>query len=347
MLKSLAGARLGLFIFFGTVLLVLAIFLVGNKDALFVSTLDIKTYFPNVEGLRTGAPVRLSGLDVGAVKSIRLLQDTTSQVEVVMRIENELIQFIRLDSEAYIETEGLVGKKIVLITPGSPDQEVIGDGGIIKSRAPVSMSKIIGETQSAISYVTKITKEFSEIAEKINQGEGTIGKVVNDDELYYSTVDIIQSADDNLNSITTRLNEVSEFVIGLGAGVESILGNVDSTMLDIRGLVEKVERGEGVLGALVTDESTYDSVKTVINNLAKTTQLAVVGVQSFVENMEALKHNWLFKNYFEERGYWSQAEYQQEIDAKIEELKEQNAILEQRLEELKELEDKFSSSESN
>ncbi len=345
MLKHLEGARLGLFVFLGTVLFVLAIFLVGNKDSLFVETIMVKAYFPTVEGLRTGAPVRLSGLDIGAVSSITLIEGTENRVEVVMRIENELRQFIRLDSEAFIETEGLVGKKIVSVTPGSPNQEVISDGGTIKARAPVSMAAVIEETQSAISYFNDITKDLSEIVSKVNRGEGTAGKLVNDDELYLSTVKIVKSADKNLNQITTRLNEVSEFVIGLGGGVSNILTSVDSTILDVKALVQKVERGEGVLGALVSDRSAYDSIKTVINNLVKTTEFAVDGARGFVENMEALKHNWLFKSYFEERGYWSEVEYQKEIDEKLEILKAQNEVLDQKLKELKELEKRVGAAE--
>lgn len=340
MLKHLEGARLGLFVFLGTVLFVVAIFLVGNKDSMFVETISVKAYFPSVEGLRTGAPVRLSGLNIGTVSSITLIEERENRVEVIMRIENELRQFIRLDSEAYVETEGLVGKKLVSITPGSPDQEVISDGGTIKARAPVSMSEVIEETQSAISYFNDITKDLSEIVSKVNRGEGTAGKLVNDDDLYLSTVKIVKSADKNLSQITSRLDEVSEFVIGLGGGVGNILTSVDSTILDVKALVEKVERGEGVLGALVSDRSAYDSIKTVINNLVKTTELAVDGVQGFVENMEALKHNWLFKSYFEERGYWSAAEYEKEIDKKLEILKARNEVLDQKLQELKKLEER-------
>lgn len=338
MFKHLEGARLGIFIFLGTVLFVLAIFLVGNKDSLFVETIQVKAYFPTVEGLRTGAPVRLSGLDVGAVSAISLIEGSKNRVEVIMRIENELRDFIRLDSEAFIETEGLVGKKIVTITPGSPDQEVVSDGGVIKARAPISMAEVIEETQSAISYFKDITKDLSEIVSKVNRGEGSVGKLVNDDELYLSTVKIVKSADANLNQITNRLNEVSEFVISLGGGVGDILKSVDSTIIGVKYLVAKVERGEGVLGALVSDRSAYDSIKTVINNLVKTTELAVDGAKGFTENMEALKHNWLFKSYFEERGYWSESEYQKEIDKKLEILKAQNEVLDQKLKELKKLE---------
>ena len=87
MLKNLEGARLGIFVFIGTVLIVLSIFLIGNRESLFVSSITVKAYFKTVEGLRNGAPVRMSGYDIGSVKSISLASDTTGRVVVNMRIE--------------------------------------------------------------------------------------------------------------------------------------------------------------------------------------------------------------------------------------------------------------------
>ncbi len=340
MLKHFEGAKLGIFIFIGTVLLVLAIFLVGNKESIFTESITVKTYFSDVAGLRTGAAVRLSGMNIGNVSNIQLVPDTTGRVEVTMRINKELRQFVRLDSEASIETEGLVGSKIVSITPGSSDMEIISDGGVIQAKAPLSISKIIEETQGVIGYLKSLTKDLSEIVAKVNQGEGTIGKIVNDDELYYAAVNITHSADSSLVKMTGKLNEITDFIVGLGSGVESIVANVDSSVADIKGLISTVENGEGVLGALISDRSSYDSIKTVIYNLVETTENAKKGTESFIENMEALKHNWLFKGYFEERGYWKKEDFESRIDRKIDSLKTTTSKLERQLKELNKLKQK-------
>jgi len=346
MFKNLEGARLGIFIFLGTALFVFAIFLVGNKDSLFVQTINIKSVFSDVEGLKTGAPVRLSGMDIGAVTNIGLTPDTLGLVEVSMRIENTVRHLIRLDSEATIGSEGLVGKKIVMITPGSGDSEMISDGGTIRSIQPVSMNQIIAETQSALSYFNQISKDFSEIVYKINTGDGTIGKLVNDEELYYAAVKITNTADTSLDAIVKRLDEVSDFVLSMSGGVESIITNVDTMLLDVNSLINDVEEGKGMLGALLKDEKTYDSVKTVISNLVKTTEYATDGIQGFSENMEALKHNWLFKSYFEQRGYWDKADYEKGINEKLSELDRKNEELDKKLQELKALEEKINSKSS-
>ncbi|MBN2572479.1 MAG: MCE family protein [Ignavibacteriales bacterium] len=341
MLKSLKGVRLGLFVFIGTVLLILAIFSIGSREALFRSDIKIKAYFSNIEGLKKGAPVRLSGYTIGSVEAVTLIPDKVGFIEVKMTIDESVKGYIRLDSEASIETEGLVGRKIITITPGSPDAVQIEDGGVIIGKEPTSVSRILSSVEDIVENTEKVTREFAEVIEKVNKGEGTFGKLVNNDDLYQATIKIVESADYSLRIMTQRLEEISSFIIETGGGIESIMGNVDSVVIGIRSLVENVEKGEGVLGALIADESLYDSIRTVIDNLVQTTDEAVKGSKSFVENMEALKHNWLFKGYFEGLGYWDTEEYEKNINDKIEELKEQNTELDKKINELKELEKKI------
>jgi len=341
MLKQLEGARLGIFIFFGTILLILAIFLIGNKEKLFTTTIEIKAYFNQIEGLKSGAPVRLSGYDIGSVSSISLISDTSAKVEVKMRIDNELKHFIRLDSRASVETEGLVGKKIVSITPGSPAAAEIEDDGIIQTKSPVNIAKIIEETEAVMGYMKDLTKNFSEIFAKVNQGEGSIGRLINDDKLYNSAVSITQTADKSLSAITARLNEISDIIISTSGTIKSILTDVDKTIVDVQRIISKVDNGEGALGKLIGDKNMGDSIKTIITNLSRTSGEAHIAVARLAENMEALKHNWLFKGYFEQRSYWDTPAYEKDIDVKLSELKKQNELLEAKMKELKALESKL------
>lgn len=347
MLKHLEGARLGLFVFLGTVLIIIAILFIGNKDSLFTETITIRTNFSEVEGLKTGAPVRLSGYDIGSVKDISLAPEKAGRVIVTMRIEERVRNFVRLDSRASIATEGLVGKKIVSISPGSPDLEIVADGGFIESIDPVNISEIITESRGVITSLREMTANFAELTSKVNTGQGTVGKIFNDDELYYTAVDLTQSADKSLENITTTLNEITDYIVELGKGVNDVMHNVDSTIVNIKELTAKLNRGEGALGALLADESVYDSVKTVIANLVQTSEFASSGASKFAENMEALKRNWLFKSYFEERGYWDQVEYQAEIDNKLKKLFQEQNKLDEKIEELKKLQEELTEIQKN
>lgn len=339
MLKQLEGARLGIFIFLGTVLLVLSIFFLGNKEKLFSQTIEIKTYFNQIEGLKPGAPVRLSGYDIGSVKSISLTDSgAQGRVEVIMIIDISLKKFIRIDSQASVETEGLVGKKIITISAGSQDAAEIVDGGSIPSKNPINIAAIMDETQSIMSNINRLSKDFADIFAKINKGEGSIGKLVYDESLYKNTESLTRSADKSLTLITKRMDEISDIIVDATEGVKKIIVGVDSTLGDVKHLVGKIEKGEGALGKLVGDKSTADSVQSVINNLARTSEYARMATISFAENMEALKHNWLFKGYFEQRGYWNQSEYEEAVDAQLIELKKQQAILDAKIKELNDLE---------
>lgn len=337
MLKQFEGARLGLFIFLGTVLIFIAIFLIGNRESLFVDTIEIESHFSSIEGLRSGASVQLSGLNVGSVSNVELVDSPNNRVKVTMRIEKEVQNFIRIDSKALIQTEGLVGAKIVSITPGSPNLDVIKDGGTIKSESPINFGEIIKESQGVIQNLRFLTSDFAEVVEKVNKGEGTIGKLVNDDKLYASTVKITETADKSLKSITQRMNQVSDFLVNMGDQIESIIGEVDGGMKDLRGLIRQINSGDGTVGNLISKSDIYDSLKVVMNNLTEATKFAKDGAVGLSENMEALKHNWLFKSYFEQRGYWDKADYENQIDDKLQRLNEQNKMLDKKLEELKKL----------
>lgn len=337
MFKHFEGAKLGLFVFIGTVLIVLSIFLIGNKEKLFVQTIEVRTYFQTIEGLRKGAPVWLSGYNIGSVRDVSLAADTTGRVEVRMYIDNDVRQFIRLDSEASIETEGLVGKKIIKITPGSPDKEVVADGGIIKSKDPINVMEIVEDSRNVIKNLDQISDEFAQIVVKINEGEGTVGKLVNDDELYSSTVSIIQTADSSLYAVNKWFSQIINFTDSLNLGIKNIATNIDHAITDIRLLIDDFRHGEGIVGKLMSDPATYDSVMTIVDNLIKTTEATKDGALKLSENMEALKHNWLFKAYFEERGYWDAAEFDNEITEKLEMLNKKSEEIDIKLKELDKL----------
>ncbi|MDZ7766093.1 MAG: MlaD family protein [Melioribacteraceae bacterium] len=207
---------------------------------------------------------------MGSVSEISLASDTTGKIIVVMRIEEGVRNFIRLNSVASISTEGLVGKKVVSITPGTSNYERVEEGGMIESVDPVNIQEIISESKGVIANLRIMTKDFAEITTKVNEGQGTVGKIFNDDELYYAAVDLTTSADISLETMTARVSDISNYIVELGEGINKVMSDVDTTIVNIKELTTKINKGEGALGALLADESVYDSVKTVISNLVAT-----------------------------------------------------------------------------
>jgi phospholipid/cholesterol/gamma-HCH transport system substrate-binding protein len=341
MFKNLANAKLGLFIFLGSTLLVVLIFLLGNKDQLFTSTFTVKTYFQNTGGLRNGASVRFGGIDVGAVKGVRIVNDGTGRIEISMRIKDEIKPFLKKDSKASIETEGLVGNKVVVITMGSDQAEGIADGGTILAIEPLSFADIIEETQGIMAHTKDMTKNLSEIVEKVNNGEGTIGKILNDDQLYNAATNLTKSADKSMVSLTDDMKGVIALFDELGKGVQDVVVNINQIVTRIDTVMQGVSEGKGLLGSLVSDKGKEsESINQILDNLVVVSEDAKISASRLAENMEALKHNWLFKSYFEERGYTDKAEFENELDSKIIELNDKIKLLDEKILEIKALENK-------
>ncbi|MFI5237276.1 MAG: MlaD family protein [Ignavibacteriales bacterium] len=339
MKAGISGAKLGIFIFIGSALLVIGIFMLGNKEALFKPTFTVKAYFHNVEGLRNGSPVKLSGIDAGAVQDIKVVGDTVSLIEVKMRLLEEIAHFIRVDTQAEIQTEGLVGNKFVSLKIGDSNSEPVSDGGVIQAKEPVSFADIIGETQGIMGYTKEMTRDLADIINRINRGEGTIGKIFTDDALYYAATDLTKSADKSLTSITAELKIITDQYKSLGTSVKSAVDNINRMLIGVDSLLNTTIQGKGVIGSLLVQGTSADSnFQSLMVNLKEISEESKSAASSLSENMEALKHNWLFKSYFEERGYWDADEYEKVIDQKTEELNQKIELLDQKIEELKSLE---------
>ncbi len=337
MFKKMSTIRLGIFIFIGIMLLVLAIFLVGQKNAMFSSTFNVKAYFRNVEGLRSGATVRLSGIDVGNVNNVVIVNDTSGRVEVSMNLQTDIQRFIRTDTKATIETEGLVGNKVVVLKIGSSAAEPVKDGGYIQSEEPLGFSAIIAQTEGVIQYTKNMTKDLSEIVGRVNRGEGSIGKLLTDEELYNDATSLTKRADQSLKNITDELGRIIGLFDTLGIGVGSVVNNVNSVVSNVDTIIVNVNRGRGVLGALLVSGKYDTTITSIVSNVQKTSEDARLSASRLAENMEALKHNWLFKNYFENRGYWDKAKYEDEIDVKLQDLDQKIKTLNEQISTLKKL----------
>jgi phospholipid/cholesterol/gamma-HCH transport system substrate-binding protein len=339
MAKKTSAVKLGVFIFIGLLFFVLGIFLIGDKEALFRSTFNVKAYFKDIQGLRSGSIVRLSGIDVGSVDEVRIVNDTTGRVEVTMNLIEDIKRFIRTDTRASIETEGLVGNKVVVLQIGSNTSDAVGEGGTIQAKEPVSFAAVIEETQGIMEYTKNITRDLSEIVARVNRGEGSIGKLLVDEELYTNATQLTRRADQSLMAITDELKGLTDLFNDLGTGVQKVVGNVDSVITEVDGLIKDVKKGKGLVGQLFVDGSNLDSaVTSTLSNVEKTSADARLAASKLAENMEALKHNWLFKSYFEERGYWDKAENEDYFDGVIKQLNDKIRTLDEKIETLKSLE---------
>src|SRR6185436_1913335 len=170
--------RLGLFLAGGLILFVLAIFYIGKQKNLFNPVFTISAYFKNVSGLQVGNNIRFSGINVGTVDNIEIVNDST--VKVDMLIQKDVQKFIKKDCSVSIGSEGLIGDKILTISQGNTDHVAINEGQMVHSFEPVETDAIIGRLNTTSENVEIITDQLAEILYKINSGEGALGRLIKD-----------------------------------------------------------------------------------------------------------------------------------------------------------------------
>ena len=170
--------RLGLFIIGGLVIFVIAIFIIGKQENLFDPVFKITTTFNNVSGLEAGSNIRFSGINVGTVDDIRIINDTTVRVD--MLIKRSVQQFIKSDCEAGIGSAGIIGDRILIITQGSEGNPIVKEGAFIRSREPVESDAIMESMKVTADNAAIISYQLADIMVNINSGNGTLGRLIQD-----------------------------------------------------------------------------------------------------------------------------------------------------------------------
>ncbi len=185
------AARLGAFIVLTLAVLDAGVFIIGSKEYLFSPTYKLKTQFDNVAGLAAGADVEVGGVHSGTVISIALPHNPLDKVTVVMQLDKSTQDIIKKDSMASIETEGLLGNEYIAVSFGSDAQPQVQNGDTIASVPPIQMgallktaSGILDSSQQAIKNATMATAHLNDVSAKIDSGQGTVGALVNDKQLY-------------------------------------------------------------------------------------------------------------------------------------------------------------------
>ncbi len=202
--------RLGLFVTGGIALFVLAIFIIGKQKNLFNPVFKLTSTFYNVSGLQVGNNIRFSGINVGTVDNISIINDSTVRVDMLIR--KEVKQFIKTDCEVAIGSEGLIGDRLLVITQGSTDAPLAKDGQQLLSAEPVETDAIMASLQVTAGNAEIISQQLAEIMLKINSGNGTLGRLIQD-----STIA------ENINQTIVNLKQSSK---GLDENMEAAKHNI-------------------------------------------------------------------------------------------------------------------------
>ncbi|WMI68504.1 MlaD family protein [Mangrovimonas sp. YM274] len=305
--------QLGLLVIVGSVLFVAAVYLIGQRQELFKNTFSISAHFRNVNGLKNGNNVRYSGLDIGTVKRVYMVND--SMIRVDMAIDEKIIEHIRKNSIATIGADGLVGNMVVNIVPGQGMAPVIENGDIIESYSKISADDILSTLSTTNENAAILTSDLLKITNRIVDGKGTIGVLLNDTIMakeLKQTIGNLKVASqgvsvtmDKLNGLVESLKTNDESVLGVllndtisGAklktvvqNMEDLSGDMENVVNNIDAVVHDIRSSQGTLNYILNDTTLVEDLKASADNIKQ-------GTEKFNENMEALKHNVLFRGYF-------------------------------------------------
>ncbi len=245
--------KLGMFVIIGLVLFVGTIYFVGKQKNLFGSTFHLKAQFKTVSGLKEGNNVRFSGINVGTVDGIELITDTSVMVDLV--IKKEVQQFIKTDAVAGIGSDGLMGDKVLTISPGTGTNSPVKNNAIISSKSAVEMSDVMNSLKTSVDNAGIITAQLAQFSYKMNNGNGALNRLINDEGFGNSlkgTLTNLQASTNQFAKFTTNLNngalsnKLDSTMSNLQAGTKGLSDNMDAVKHSflLRGYFKKQKKAD-------------------------------------------------------------------------------------------------------
>jgi phospholipid/cholesterol/gamma-HCH transport system substrate-binding protein len=299
----------GAFVIIGVLLFTAALFMIGERRMLFDDRFTLYTEFETLGQLEEGAIVRIAGMTAGEVTRIEVPSSPAGKFRVRMEVREDLQPLIRTDSVATTQTEGLVGAIFVNVAAGTPQAPQLQEDGTIAGAATLQLADLLSQASETMAQVSETVDALSGDAEK------------------------------TLKEIAATSTEAHQLLTDITPQIRAIATNGERISADARSLVAGLEAGEGTMGKMLKDDSLYtrareiaEEAKVVMANVRDVTDEARRAISDFrsedgpaqglfadmrvtlsqarettadlADNMEALKHNFLLRGFFNRRGYF-------------------------------------------
>jgi phospholipid/cholesterol/gamma-HCH transport system substrate-binding protein len=239
--------RVGVFLIIAVLAFIAVIYVLGARARLFEARYTIHAAFTEVGGLREGATVRLAGVQIGRVSDVHLPPQPGGKVRVDLTIARQFADRIRKDSVARIETQGLLGDRIVEITVGTAAAPVAQPGDVLASRDPTDITRIVDEGAQTMRNVAALAESLRATAETLNQSKIIEGAA--------ATVEGARAATDRVGRILDRVEAGPGLAHTLLYEEPIALRRVNDMIARVETVIARVERGEGAVGVLTSDQS--------------------------------------------------------------------------------------------
>jgi phospholipid/cholesterol/gamma-HCH transport system substrate-binding protein len=269
---TLSELRVGLLAVGAITILIIFIISVSGDISLFRHNLTYRTRFAAAEGLKSGDEVRLAGKLVGKIEKVEFATIPTTKNEkpilVTMTIDaKEAQDRIRKDSQAVLAQQGFLGDHVVDITAGTINAEVVPDGGEIPSADQAGLAQVFSGANDILVQFNTVGKQLQEVMDNINQGKGTVGKLLHDDELYT-----------NLNRTVLEFQQLGGKVnrgqgtIGKLINDPKLYDDLRTSISDVQGIVSDARNGKGTLGKLINDDQLYRQANDIVTKFNATAE---------------------------------------------------------------------------
>jgi len=294
--------RVGFFVFCGLVILIVTLYLIGSKDNLFESKTNIITSFKDVRGVVVGDNVRYSGINVGKVKSFVITPD--GKVLLELSIVNEYAKFIHKNAIVEINQDGLLGAKLLDIKPGKENADIVKNGDFLTGKDGIDMENLMYDLRNILSEANLAVGNIESVTDKINKGEGDIGKLINEDRLTSKldlTVQKLNESLININQIVGKINngdgDVGRLINdeALTTEANKVLENLNQSTEIVKQIASNLEKttntindGKGTVGMLLNNESTAQNVDTTILKVQSS-------LMQFEKTAKAIENSWILK----------------------------------------------------
>jgi phospholipid/cholesterol/gamma-HCH transport system substrate-binding protein len=278
--------KLGLFIAVGSTLFLLAIFIIGKQKNLFNPVFKLTSTFYNVSGLQVGNNIRFSGINVGTVDYISIINDSTVKVE--MSIKKDVNQFIKSDCKVAIGSEGLIGDKLLIITQGSADAPLAKDGQQLASKEPVETDAILASLKITAGNAENISKKLADLMFKLDSRGGTLGRLIQDSSIALNIDETMKNLRNSSKGLDENMNAAAKNLL---ASLQITANNAENFSRQLDEIMSKIYDKNGTLGRIIQDTTMGQNLEQTLVNFRN-------GSQGLDENMKAAKENILLKGYF-------------------------------------------------
>jgi phospholipid/cholesterol/gamma-HCH transport system substrate-binding protein len=279
--------RVGMVLLFGFAVLLWASF-TGTGFSVISRTDPLAAYFPEVNGLVTGAPVWMAGLEVGYVDDVAFMEkDGRPMVHVGFRVRRKVFPMITTDARVAVGTMGLMGDKYLDIRLGDPHASAVVPGAELSVVRSADLTTAFTGVPELMDQAADAVARLSGILERVDRGEGFLGRMTmntqssaNIDSLVVSAQKLFVELNTSQEQLTATLQETSRRLQALADAVESKEGslgrllkdttlytNLSSLSARAERLFRRLDEGEGAAGKLVTNDEMYEDVRTLLSDL--------------------------------------------------------------------------------